>query len=628
MLSHSDWCCSSLNDMYPVVAESTTEDYEGTVAGSSESQGRDSASDVSSKRKTSINDLPTSNDDASLAAALAAVSTSTPMLAAIPDNCFRHTQPPMEMLVNAPHNVARMNLPMTNTQASSCIFSTNNPVFNDQAAPDHDHQDVLTRRLSLPKLQTSHQSPSFARTTLTPSRFAGIQLFSPGHAMLATGSHVGNHWLDEPAESSLLYELGACTGWSGFLQMKGDFGGPTTGDTITSAWPNSTAESSAALVTSSAVDWWAHDTVAQHRFHEYMLATLPRHVLLRKEELRSSLAASVISKFLTYCALLWGRETHAPQPPFLHRALMLKHRSYLPSSLAIARSSLASLASRLPSNEGWAWGRTGSDVAELLEKGKAFVKQRASLRSAMGASAVSSLIIENMTLEGLWEEMGMVQALWCYMVVGSFGDWLEFYGNNSGQWNTDHRFWGPMLLPLAVEVSQAVVQELAITALALQQHDWQAPRLASSDASCMTEFVWWGMCETLRRSVLAMHTLLILMRFCRYAHDPYAIPATLGSQPCLIGEYKEGWNALMLLKLPAVATLFEAPSSLQWRTRMDRWQHDSPSLQDLLDKRPENKAQLQYGHHDFQFYFNEHDEFTNVCLSALFGLASTRERPT
>lgn len=83
----------------------------------------------------------------------------------------------------------------------------------------------------------------------------------------------------------------------------------------------------------------------------------------------------------------------------------------------------------------------------------------------------------------------------------------------------------------------------------------------------------------------------------------------------------------MALKLPAVADIFDATNEATWRVRIENTSHSSNeilNLQMLMNSRPkffEDRSSkmdpLVYS------YFNEHDEFTNVCLSTIFGLSTS-----
>ena len=112
---------------------------------------------------------------------------------------------------------------------------------------------------------------------------------------------------------------------------------------------------------------------------------------------------------------------------------------------------------------------------------------------------------------------------------------------------------------------------------------------------------------------------------------------TPGSQPYPAGIRApmvwsmNDWQNIMAVELPAVADTFEADSASTWRSYWDNHQpiHNArPTLSLFHSHRP---AKVTQPRSEMQFwlesYLHQHDEFTNVCLSILFGLTSDGESP-
>ncbi|PKI84962.1 hypothetical protein MVES_001064 [Malassezia vespertilionis] len=424
---------------------------------------------------------------------------------------------------------------------------------------------------------------------LTPSRLTGI---SPSLPALFAGASDLSMWLDDPIVPSPLYELGACTGWNGLLSAN-DTGKTPTAISSRSADHSITKESRSLLqetllpshdergaawdrtpgvspVLISSVDWWAQNTDAQFRFHRSMLDALPQLPFVRYEDQRTSLAVSVISRFLTYTSFMCMAEPSAPQPPFLHRHLLMSQRNKLPVSLAMTRCVLGALALRLPSSDGWAWSQAGLQLEQLLHEA---ASTSACISEAMAcvtmrfkyAGRLEGYLQRTMTFDGIMQLMALLQSMWFYVVVGALSDNLRLSANSPhpGSFAFIHSHWRPNLLPDAVETLQDLTVAVSSVALYLQQHQWDG--LGEE----MDQYLWWSLCESLRRTLLASHALLILMRFILHATEttqtgPRSGMVSLAHAPFSIRESRHvswkahHWESTLAVELPAIADMFEA----------------------------------------------------------------------
>ncbi|KOS14957.1 hypothetical protein Malapachy_0954 [Malassezia pachydermatis] len=483
---------------------------------------------------------------------------------------------------------------------------------------------------SLPPINTDDFSAEEYQWFASAPSASHMALFSPGHSILATGSNHVQSWLDDTLVPSPMYERGANTGWSGLLGSVDENRTPTYASYMNAqkGWPPTTNRATAPAVLTTSHDWWSYNEEAQERFHKYILNVLPLHGFFQNNDRRTTLAVAVISKFLTYATFMYLRDPHAPQPPFLHRAMLLQYREDIPEHLCIARASLAALSMRLPHSEVWAWKLVGQEFAKLVTKAQETAVKSYNYRNSLDGTVYEAILMQSLTFEKLWEQVSMAQALWLYLVVGSFGNWLESHGNDLQQWSTEHEFWGPMLTPLAVEALQAYLNELAVTAYLLQSNGWAKPANFVCKNQQDTNFMWWGLCETLRRTILSAHALLVLLRFCRYAHDHSVAVATLGHAPCRSDISQAQWKPIMELEMPSIATVFEAQDYSHWRqclaNEMEEGRGPSMTLSFCMQQRGHAQTAAKSNERDaVERYLHRHDEFTNVCLSALYGLTSS-----
>lgn len=516
--------------------------------------------------------------------------------------------------------------------------------------PSSDRRPSGLARLSTKGLQPGSLQLSIPQT---PSHFGNLTMFSPGHSALMMGNMDLSSWLDDRIVPSPLYELGACTGWSGLISATDTSKTPTaytTRVTECNALKGPQPSSGTQMISSgsdvkpsdenivdsdntmpispvliSSEDWWSRDSVAQWRFHRYILTTVPMLGWLRSEDCRTTLAMSAISRFMAYCSFLCLAEPDAPQPPFLHRQLLLKQRNKLPESLAIARCVLAALKLRLPSSDTYAWIQVAQQLERQIQDSHDTIVQ---INMYTGPREIVQRMLH---FDGIMHIMAQLQTLWFYIVVGAFGE--SFDKTESRAFTLSHRIWDASLLPKATEALQQLTHIAATLGLMVQRLP-AAEGMRNMEADDDTrDFLWWSLCESLRRTILAAYSLLILLRFVLHITQNDQAPelAVLGYPPFPSTTYgtsrveHEKWSNVMELDLPAVADAFEADRAGVWRSHLDNHQPMGNAKLTLALfnahrplKKDEERTEMQFY---LDSYFHQHDEFTNVCLSVVFGLS-------
>lgn len=512
---------------------------------------------------------------------------------------------------------------------------------SDHLAPRRKSTSELSQ-LCTSNLMPLPSAGGASHVPFTPTRLVNMSLFSPVHFGIPLGSNDLSMWLDEPVVPSPMYETGACTGWTGLISSGVDTGrtptvtssrmglikGPRLEEDLAHS-PRSSTSLSPALI--SSVDWWAHDYGAQSRFHRYMLSCVSPTNALKSQDCRSTLTASLVSRFLTYCSFLCLRDPGAPQPPFMHRYMLLTQRDKLPASLAIARSALSALAMRLPTSEVWAWRQVGAELSGLVDQARDLVSQYERVQTE-GTPLERHLWFQQATsFDGCWECLSLVQALWCYAVVGAFDDSMDPAHKGTAA-SMAQRVWNPSLLPSAMTVLEQLLCVLASIGTTLQAQSWKCSTVSSNAKSSDTfGFLWWGLCESIRRSVLATHALLVVWQYTRAASEEAHAPAPRLGSPLICQHIpSKVWDHIMQLELPAIASVFEADNVTQWRLNMEKHttqpgiSEQKLSLMMCMQYRPssasEDRANIPFY---LTSYFHHHDEFTNICLCALFGLTES-----
>lgn len=513
----------------------------------------------------------------------------------------------------------------------SISFGASNLTSNNEREPRRKSTTELTQictsNLSVPNNMTS---------SCTPTRLINMSLFSPAHFGSLFGSNELSMWLDEPVAPSPMYETGACTGWTGLISAIDTGRTPTANSTRMGLIKgprqeeeaNAQRSSASAPALISSVDWWAHDYGAQRRFHRYTLMSLPAASMIRSDDCRSTLSASVSSRFLTYCSFLCLRDPGAPQPPFMHRYMLLSQRDKLPASLSIARSALSALAMRLPTSEEWAWRQVGVELGVLVDQASSLVRQYRPGQAEATPLEKQLWFQQATSWDGCWECLSLLQAMWCYTVVGSFSDSMD-RAQKTPTFCSAQNVWDPGLLDTAVEMLEQLMCILATIGVTLQAQMWKSNVTSNKPGQGDTfEFLWWGLCDSIRRTVLATHALLVLWQYTRSSSlgSQGALPS-LGIPLISRGFSYAAWKNVMTLELPAVAAVFEADNVTQWRQMhsKNQWRADQPplNLATFMQYRPLPSKENSDIPFSITSYFHQHDEFTNICMSTLFGLTES-----
>lgn len=528
------------------------------------------------------------------------------------------------------------------------------------------HAGIRRAAPPLHRLHTENLRESLAVNTMKPStplQATNLSLFSPDQTSLITGNVDLSSWLAEPVVPSPLYTHGPNVGWTnlspvvdpgktptgyamrdvgGFDVDRLESAGAAVAADVSSMYDTYVQTPLSSPILISAIDWWQRDEDAQQRFHRYTVAH-STGLRYRPTDPRATLSMSTSTRFLAYAATLALTGPNAPQPPFFHRHLLMLLREKLPSPLAICRSVISAISLRQRSNDEWAWRLVGSELAQHVSTARSFLStlndahQRAELSGLGGASPELAVWFQSaMRIEGGMEILALVQTIWFLLVVGSFG---SVFGENG----TDEasspmaatKYWDVSLVQSAIEALQVLVHLLAITALQMQRSGWHDDatpfQVGTSaevrDARDTRKFMYWGFCETMRRTVLASYALLVLLRFIfrgtvsgmQLGQAPFAELCAQGPTSPL---WETGnWSAMLELELPSVAPVFEAENYILF-TDNERRMPQRPTLATFLANRPERfpgRAPMR----ELKTYFQTHDEFTNVCLSVLFGLTDS-----
>lgn len=567
---------------------------------------------------------------------VATVPSSTMESASAPQSMLSQMRAPIPSMTGAslvaPTNATKS---MMLNRTGKLALDTNFPTISQPNEQTPKAMPQLTR------LCTSNLNfPAGLQVPITPSRNLASAL-SPGNSIAGAITQDWNTWLDEPIVPSPMYEQGPCTGWNGLISATDASRTPTARDaqmrtdneasdkqaSIDNEAKKSFETSSPAFI--SAIDWWRQDTSAQWQFHKYTMAHFPVSHILRADDPKSTLSLSVMSRFLTYCSFLFLREPSAPHPPFLHRNLLMIMKDRLPAPLAIASSVLAALAMRLPTSESWIWRLVGKELSSVIETARGILIKVREIEQ--GKSWLKGIEQPATSFDDAWELVGIVQALWCYTVVSVFEE-VRYPMNLApgSPRSAIGREWYSRLIPETIDILQAIVSILAREGLHLQERAWESwSKSLQQDTDVKPfGFLWWSLCETIRRTVLATHALLILLRHLRIGCNKNESTSLLGYPPYPSLVYPVNWEPVMALKLPVVADIFDASNEAVWRVHLENAishsSNETFSLHLLINNRPKFFEDRSSEMNTLVYsYFQEHDEFTNVCLSTIFGLSNS-----
>lgn len=573
------------------------------------------------------------------------VSTSPASWSTLSTSMFPSTPAPSVSTMTSPPS---MTAPVSQTMLSN--MSVPPPSFSgvslnaaSEANVALSPKMVMSQEQSVPKplpqlsrLCTSNLGLSSGlQLPITPSRLLASAL-SPSQSIAGAVTQDWNSWLDEPIVPSPMYEQGPCTGWNGLVSGM-DSRTPTAANTrIRSAKemqnssqvdPNHSSQTIGASppVLISAIDWWKQDTAAQWQFHEFTMACFPAQHTLHEGGPKSTLSASVLSRFLTYCSFLCLREPTAPHPPFMHRHLLMMMKDRLPKSLAIVSSVMAALSMRLPASEAWAWHLLSTEMKAVVETARGIIAKKPGSSQMYRKTASLGRSLDG--LDDAWEMVGVTQALWCYTVI-TIAEEMRNPAEATSEASM-HRPWSSRLTSETIGVLQCLLGILAQTGFELQNHAWKSwiKKPQGSANVKPFDFLCWCMCETIRRTVLATHALLILLRHLRIGCDNNGSDAVLGQPPYPSRTYPLNWDPVMSIKLPVVADIFEETNEAIWRVHLENAiscsSNETMALNLFIKHRPKGTQDSDSGINTMVYsYFNQHDEFTNVCLSTLFGLTA------
>jgi hypothetical protein len=302
--------------------------------------------------------------------------------------------------------------------------------------------------------------------------------------------------------------------------------------------------------------WWAH------------ASDMPQNDVQSQ-----GVAQACAGHFTVYPALMVLPEATSPVPPLFHRPWLASSRLHTPASLARARILLAGYHVKLPASEAMIWEMIANEANTLI----------ASFDRHVNASDL--------------DVFSSTAALWFLVIL------LLMSSDPSNA---------------AGSVSDALVDSSLI---GLSQYS----RLLSQRVHACEErkrtqghtpsFLEWGFEETMKRTLFASYSLLVLQRF--------------RETSTVVQSQLAGIDLILNVSLPATAMEFEAGNELEWQASQSV-KITEPSVVDgitvpitighLLNARKGENAGSQQSTKEINSYFDRHDDFTNVCLSVAFAL--------
>lgn len=303
----------------------------------------------------------------------------------------------------------------------------------------------------------------------------------------------------------------------------------------------------------AARQWWAH------------ASSMPQ-----SEVQIQGVAQACAGHFTIYPALMVLPDPTSPVPPLFHRPWLASTRLHTPASLARTRVLLAGYHVKLPSSENMVWEMIANEANNLV----------ASFDQYLNASDL--------------EVFSSTAALWFLVIL-----LLMSSDPNKGSQIQDSL------------VDSSLIGLSQFSRLLSQRINACQERRKSQSSSI--SFLEWGFEETMKRTLFASYSLLVLQRFRETSTE--------------IQSQLAGIDLILNISLPATAMEFEAGSELEWRASQHVQINEPPpegvssslTIQDLINARkveggPGNISK------DVVSYFDRHDDFTNVCLSVAFAL--------
>ncbi|CAO1613648.1 unnamed protein product [Jaminaea pallidilutea] len=271
--------------------------------------------------------------------------------------------------------------------------------------------------------------------------------------------------------------------------------------------------------------------------------------------LMQGVAQATANHLSHYPHLMVLPDPSSPVPPTVHRPWMANIRGNIPAPLAIARVILAGYAVRLPASESIVWESIARETRRIVD--------------------AHGILCSNTTSD--LDVFGATQSLFFYCILLMMCNDVGAVGHVDVSL-TNSAFFGLSQLAKTlagrVHSSQARARSVAASAAASA-----ASFAAMGDAPQATphpDWLSWGFEESMRRTVWAAYSMLVLQRY-RDSADM--------SQGRLAGI-----DLILDLELPAVALEFEAQTEDEW---VKQWRCRSGNVwtfRDLLRYRPSPSA--------------------------------------
>lgn len=310
----------------------------------------------------------------------------------------------------------------------------------------------------------------------------------------------------------------------------------------------------------AAKQWWAQTTEGTQSDH---------HI--------QQVAQTCAGHFTIYPALMVLPDPTSPVPPLFHRPWLAHSRLHTPASLARARVLLAGYHVKLPASEGMVWDMIAVEATNLV----------ASFEQHINASDL--------------DIFSSTAALWFLIIL------LLMSSDPSS---------GARIPPHLVDTSLIGLSRYS----RLLSTRLKACEDRRRSMGGLPSFLQWGFEETMKRTLFASYSLLVLQRFRESSTE--------------IQSQLAGIDIILDIPLPAPASEFEAASELEWRACHHVRIRDSPpegsgggggglsntiTMRDLLNaRRIDDDSDV--NRKRITSYFDRHDDFTNVCLSVAFAL--------
>ncbi|UZJ54488.1 hypothetical protein CBS101457_003808 [Exobasidium rhododendri] len=286
-------------------------------------------------------------------------------------------------------------------------------------------------------------------------------------------------------------------------------------------------------------------------------------------------AQACAGHFTLYPALMVLPDPTSPVPPLFHRPWLAQSRLHTPPSLARVRVLLAGFHVKLPSSESMIWEMIARETNNHIH----------SFDQHVHASDL--------------EVFSTTAALWFLIIL------LLMSSDPNGLTSVPESLVDSSLISLS-HYSRLLSQRL------------KACEERRKVKGAPISFLEWGFEETMKRTLFASYSILVLQRFRETSNE--------------IQSQLAGIELILDIPLPATALEFEAGNELDWRASQHvQISNDTPSasgatttLSNSITIRHLLKARKEGGPEESRkevtSYFDRHDDFTNVSLSVAFAL--------